>query len=108
MLDSNHPVNFSSPTLKRAMPQETEAIELQTVQPTSTSNTTSTHHGIQGDETILPTARPQPKVRQSQAILVILQLSAIKCLTSMSSGLMTVSMPRIAADLAIQPHLYFW
>ena len=63
MLDSNHAANLSSATLERAMPQETEPIELQTVQPTSTSNTTSTHHGIQDDETIPPTARPQPKVR---------------------------------------------
>ena len=108
MPDSNHPANFSSAFLERAMQQETEAIELQTVQPTSTFNTTSSLHGIQDDETILPTASLQPKVRQSQAILVILQLSAITCLTSMSSGLMTVSIPRIAADLAIQPQLYFW
>ena len=43
MLDSNPPANFSSATFKRAMPQETKAIELQTMQPTSTFNTTSTH-----------------------------------------------------------------
>lgn len=93
------------------MPQEIEPIELQTVQSTSISNTTSTHHGIQEDETILTTARPQPKVRQSQAILVILvilQLTAITCPTSIKSGLTTVSIPRIAADLAIQQQFYFW
>lgn len=87
------------------MPQEMEATELQTLQPTSTSNTTSTHHGIQDDATILPTARAQRKVRQSQAIIVILQQTAITCLTNTSYGYITVSIPRIAADLGVQPQI---
>lgn len=84
------------------MPQEVDAIELGNLQPTSAD------HAIQDIEPILPTATTRSEVRQSQAIVVILQLTAITFLTSMTTGLMTVSIPRIAADLAIQPQLYYW
>lgn len=43
-----------------------------------------------------------------RANIVILQLSTVTFLTSVSTGLITVCIPRIAADLHIQPELYYW
>ena len=84
------------------MPQEIAPLDLTDLQ------SSCANHGVQDTEPVLPAAITQPEVRQSQAIVVILQLTAITFLTSMSTGLMTVSIPRIAADLAIQPQLYYW
>lgn len=90
------------------MPQEVESLELGTLQPVSTSRTSSANHGIEDTEQTLPTTTTQPEVQQSQAIIVILQLTAVTFLTSVSTGLMTVSIPRIAADLVSRPQLYYW
>ena len=45
---------------------------------------------------------------RTRAAIVIVQLTAVTFLTSISTGLITVSIPRIAGDLAIQPQLYYW
>ena len=68
----------------------------------------SADHAVQPIEPMLSIPITRPDMRQSRAIIVILQLTAITALTSISSGLMTVSIPRIASDLDIQPQLYYW
>ena len=68
----------------------------------------SADHASQATRPILPTPITQPNVRRSLTIGIILQLTAITFLTSISSGLMTISIPRIASDLDIQPQLYYW
>ena len=60
------------------------------------------------DNAIQTTQPTLPEVRRSRATIVILQLTAITLLTSTVNGLLTVSIPRIASDLGIQPQLYFW
>ena len=60
------------------------------------------------DNTIQTTQPTLPEVRRSRATIIILQLTAITLLTSTVNGLLTVSIPRIASDLGIQPQLYFW
>lgn len=84
------------------MSQEMAACELKDLQPSSTD------HVVRDPEPLLSTQITQPRVRQGQAIIVILQLTAVAFLTSISTGLMTVSVPWIASDLDIQPQLYYW
>ena len=60
------------------------------------------------DNAIQTTQPTLPEVRKSRATIIILQLTAITLLTSTINGLLTVSIPRIASDLGIQPQLYFW
>ena len=84
------------------MSQEVAPLELKSLQPDSPD------HVVLDAEPILPTPTTQPEVRKGQAIIVILQLTAITFLTSISTGLMTVSVPRIASDLDIRPQLYYW
>ena len=83
------------------MPQEVVP-QLANLQPSPTD------HAVQASEPISQMPITQLHVRMSQAIIVILQLTAITFLTSLSSGLMTVSIPRIASDLGILPQLYYW
>ena len=84
------------------MPQEPTQLELKDLQ------TASTDHAISDSGPILPASTTQAEVRPSLAIIVILQLTLVTFLTSISTGLMTVSVPRIASDLDIQPQLYYW
>ena len=78
------------------MATEVATVELIDLQPNSADNAI---------QTTQPTL---PEVRRSRATIIILQLTAITLLTSTSNGLLTVSIPRIASDLGIQPQLYFW
>jgi hypothetical protein len=50
----------------------------------------------------------QREVPNHQANIIIVQLTATTLLASISSGLMTVCIPRMAIDLEIAPPLYFW
>lgn len=84
------------------MPQDVAPVELSNLQPDSANHATGT------TQSALPTATTQPEVRRSQAIIIILQLTAITFLISTSNGFMTVSIPRIGSDLGIQPQLYYW
>ena len=78
------------------MATEVATVELNDLQPSTADNAVQT------------TQTTQPEVRRSRATIVILQLTAITLLTSTINGLLTVSIPRIASDLGIQPQLYFW
>jgi MFS family permease len=49
-----------------------------------------------------------PETKSARANLIILQLSIINMLTSLSTGLMVVGLPRIAADLHLEERLYLW
>ena len=84
------------------MAQEEVSVQLQNL------HDTSADHAVRPTEPMLSIPITRPDMRQSRAIIVILQLTAITALTSISSGLMTVSIPRIASDLHIQPQLYYW
>lgn len=84
------------------MSQSVALVELSNLEPNPAN------HAIQATQPTLPTATTQREIRRSQAIVIILQLTAITFLTSTSNGLMTVSIPRIASDLGIQPQLYYW
>ena len=53
-------------------------------------------------------AETKGKVTKGRAAIIIIQLTAVTFLTSISTGLTTVSIPRIAADLDIRPQLYYW
>lgn len=78
------------------------SVELRNIQPTSAD------HADQDSEPTLPAPTSQVELRPSQALIVIMQLTSVTFLTSMSTGLMTVSVPRIASDLNIKPQLYYW
>ena len=78
------------------MATEVATVELNDLQPNSPDNAI---------QTTQPTL---PEVPRSRATIIILQLTAITLLTSTINGLLTVSIPRIASDLGIQPQLYFW
>ena len=41
-------------------------------------------------------------------VAILIQLTALAFVTSITTGIMNVSIPRIAIDLAIQPQLYYW
>lgn len=82
------------------MSREVASLELNDLQPGPADHV--------APESELPGSTSQSEVRQSHAIIVILQLTAITVLTSITTGLMTVSVPRIASDLNIQPKLYYW
>jgi MFS family permease len=67
--------------------------EINTPQPTAPANQATTI--------------PAPAVK-SRAYLVIAQLTLVTFMTSMSSGLLTTSIPKMALDLAIPPQTYYW
>jgi MFS family permease len=48
------------------------------------------------------------KAQSARAILIILQVSMMNFLTSVSSGVIVVGLPRIAADLGLPEKLYLW
>jgi hypothetical protein len=50
----------------------------------------------------------QREVQSSRANIVIIQLTATALLTSFSSGLINICIPRMAIDLDIAPQFYFW
>lgn len=90
------------------MPEAAESTELRILQSTSAVESNSAINAINDPELILPTTAIKPEMRQSQVIIVIMQLTAITFLTSITTGLITVSIPHIAAELSIQPQLYYW
>lgn len=95
------------------MPSILDHLELQTLQPENISRADGLRDQSptnQVGELSAPTAATitAQDVRKSRAVIVILQLTAVTFLTSVSSGLITVSIPRIAEDLAIQTQLYYW
>jgi MFS family permease len=51
---------------------------------------------------------PPSQTKSTRANLIILQVSIIIFLTSVSSGLIVVGLPRIAADLNLEGQLYLW
>jgi MFS family permease len=55
-----------------------------------------------------PIINPSPQMKSARANLIILQVSMIILLTSVSSGMIVVGLPRIAADLHLQDQLYLW
>jgi MFS family permease len=48
------------------------------------------------------------QTKSSRAKLIILQVSIINFLTSISTGIIVVALPRIAADLQLPEQLYLW
>jgi hypothetical protein len=55
-----------------------------------------------------PITSPPSQTKSARANLIILQVSIIIFLTSISSGLIVVGLPRIAADLHLEGQLYLW
>lgn len=51
---------------------------------------------------------PSRTVKTARANLIILQVSLINFLTSLSTGLIVVGLPRIASDLDLPQKLYLW
>ena len=84
------------------MAQEVTQLELKDL------HSQPTDHATSDSEPNLQASATQRQVLPSLAIIVILQLTFVTFLTSVSTGLMTVSVPRMASDLNIQPQLYFW
>ena len=87
--------------------------ELEVLQPASTSiaslGQVVEEPKDRGPETNMQTrGAPSPEVRKSQAVIVIIQLTALTFMTSITTGLINVAIPRMAADLAIQPQLTYW
>ena len=93
---------LSPPFNQHSMPQDVAPVELSNLQPDSANHATRT------TQSTLPTATTQSEVPRSQAIIIILQLTAITIMISTSNVLMTVSIPRIGSDPGIQPQLYYW
>jgi MFS family permease len=56
----------------------------------------------------LEIARNPTQIKSARANLIILQVSIINFLTSVSSGMIVVGLPRIAADLHLPEQLYLW
>ena len=54
------------------------------------------------------TGTTQLEMKNSRANIVIIQLTATTLLTSISSGLINICIPRMAIDLDIAPQFYFW
>jgi len=90
------------------MLRETTSVELEAPPPSRATRINSADREIQAQESTWSQTRTQPEVRRNHAIVVILQLTAVTFLTSITTGLITVSIPHIAVELAIQPQLYYW
>ncbi|KAK1756632.1 major facilitator superfamily domain-containing protein [Echria macrotheca] len=106
---------LSSPplTLLSAKDQNT-ANTFVTPTPQSESNSNS-RDGIQPQESPLssPTQLPQPKTTSyvsnpRRANFIIAQLTLVISMASISTGLITTSIPRIALDLSIPPQTSYW
>jgi MFS family permease len=65
-----------------------------------------TQQARRGPETDI--SNPPLQTKSARANLVILQVSILIFLTSISSGLIVVGLPRIAADLHLEGQLYLW
>jgi len=83
-----------------------------TVQPSQTFELQTDHKLIRDSEPadiinqLEPTARNH--VKTARAILIILQVSLVNFFTSLTTGLIVVGLPRIAADLDLPTRLYLW
>lgn len=62
------------------------------------------------DSQEITAATPEPRndLSKRQAALLILQLTFVELLSSVSNGLLTVSIPRMAEDLQLPQHLIYW
>ena len=49
-----------------------------------------------------------PKLSKLRTIMIIVSLTAVTFTSSMSTGLVTISIPRIARDLNLANHLILW
>lgn len=103
MAESAKPLELES--AERLEHESAKPLELEVLHstPNSTSNTAS------ADQEKPQSTQPvQPNLRLSHGIIVIIQLTAVTFFTSITTGLITVSIPTVAADLSIQPQLYYW
>ena len=66
-------------------------------QPPPQTTTTAGHEATNGKQ-----------ITNLRANIVVLQLATVTFLSSLSSGLITVCIPRMAIDLHIDPTLYYW
>lgn len=48
------------------------------------------------------------QLKKGRAAIVVAQLTAVTFLTSVSTGLITVSIPKMASDLNLATQLYYW
>jgi MFS family permease len=88
-----HTLNGADPsTISSSKPLPTSPLHVQQNRTNSIVGTTS---GI-------------PLTKSARANLIILQLSIINFLTSVSSGVIVVGLPRIAADVHLPDQLYLW
>lgn len=56
----------------------------------------------------IPLSVEPSQAKASRANLIILQVSLINFLTSLTTGILTVGLPKIAADLHLPDQLYLW
>lgn len=86
--------------------------ELEVLQPAGTSAQNLTDQEpvetIVGPTTAVAEEEEEEELPKSRAVIVIVQLTAITFVTSITTGLINVAIPRMAADLAIAPQLYYW
>lgn len=58
---------------------------------------------------ILPTVVEGPaRISKERSIIVIATLSAVSFLSSLSTGLLTIGLPRMAVDIGLQDYLIAW
>jgi hypothetical protein len=106
LTSTNVPSNFvhpqhRDPSASNAAAERRPKIETLQVQDHDTGHgTASPERGTTGTT--------QREVRSSRANIVIIQLTATALLTSISSGLINICIPRMAIDLDIAPQFYFW
>jgi len=103
------------------MLQALDAVELESMGPSNTLTTAkstqgaqltvrSTSGNLQDGSAILPQdATPESAVlEKGRSIIVIFLLTAVMFMNSMSTGFITVGLPRIAADLDLSENLLLW
>jgi hypothetical protein len=100
------PSNFEH-TQHRSPSASNEAAEIRPIIESLQVQDHDTAHGTASPER-RTAGTMQREVQSSRANIVIIQLTATALLTSISSGLINICIPRMAIDLDIAPQFYFW
>jgi hypothetical protein len=100
------PLNFEHPQ-HRSTSASNAAAEIRPIIESLQVHDHDTAHGTASAERGT-TGTTQREVQSSRANIVIIQLTATTLLTSFSSGLINICIPRMAIDLDIAPQFYFW
>ncbi|KAI9837840.1 MAG: hypothetical protein M1819_006774 [Sarea resinae] len=112
------PAAISLPPLAILKTPAFESTTLHHDTPTSSTSKASSIRGIQligsssggalESQQTLSTDKPDADMPKLKAALVIITVASVTFLNSMFSGILTVGLPTIAADLALQPNLLLW